>query len=223
MNPSSSRPSTETPFGARGKKTGNYGEAYSRRQNWRKRTRRKAQKAKALRKAATIPRATEAESAEQRGCAWKEEIHVCQSLHSPTQETNSKTARCDHGYYRHARELKTPRCPTCDPMSYALDKDQTSYALALLALQKHALRAKSDKGQFAAEATVAPGMHRCWKCRGVFPLTEEYFWRAKTRKCAKKTGFQGCCKKCQNKRKTGKRQGRPRPGVEALLAVGVQL
>jgi hypothetical protein len=81
----------------------------------------------------------------------------------------------------------------------------------------------NQRGQFEPEATVEAGKHRCWCCREVFPLTTDYFWRATTPRCAKSSGFQGCCKKCQNKRKTAKRRGDTRPGVQALVEVGVQL
>jgi hypothetical protein len=148
---------------------------------------------------------------------------VCQIASTPTQDHRDSRTRCPHGYYRNARQLGTPRCRTCDPMAHSLEPQETSYALALLALKRTSKRVKSPNGQFAPEATVAPGMHRCWRCRGVFPATEEYFWRATTKLCAKKTGLQGCCKKCQNRRKTEKRRGDPRPGVQALLDVGVRL
>lgn len=140
-------------------------------------------------------------------------------MHSPTQEHHDKKARCSHGYYRNARELKTPRCPTCDPMSYSLDKDHASYALALIALRHTVARRRTEAGKFEAEATVAPGMYRCWCCGEVKPLDPDHFRRA----ASKATGFQGRCKSCDNKRKTDKRQGKPRPGIEALLAVGVTL
>ena len=127
--------------------------------------------------------------------------------------------RCEHGYYLHARDLGTPKCRTCDPMSARLEADEISFSLALLALRRVKLRLRTGKGQYPAEATPKPGYYRCWCCREEYPLDCHHFRRAPS----KATGFQGRCKWCDNKLKTKKRRGEPRPGVQALLDEGVRL
>lgn len=144
---------------------------------------------------------------------------MVRNLSSPPRDTCAELVRCEHGYYLRARELGTPTCRTCHPFSARLEKDETSFSLALLALRRVKLRLRTGKGQFPAEATVQPGHYRCWKCREVYPLDAKHFRHAPS----KRTGFQSRCKWCDNKLKTAKRQGKPRPGVQALLDEGVRL
>lgn len=137
----------------------------------------------------------------------------------PESEEIDCHSRCEHGYYLKARELAAPTCRTCHPFSARLKPSEASYSLALLALQRVKTRLRTGKGQFPAEATVAPGWYRCWCCREAYPLDHHHFRRAPS----KATGFQGRCKGCDNKLKNNKRRGDPRPGIQALLDVGVRL
>jgi hypothetical protein len=148
---------------------------------------------------------------------------VCQNSHSPTQENRDDRTRCPHGYYVHARKLGTPRCRTCDPMSQPLEGQYISYALALLALRnaKGRGRRRNLKGSlvFDSEATVGPGEYRCWRCRKVLPLDDEHF----RRQASKATGHVSRCKPCDNALRSARRRGDTRPGVQALIDVGVRL
>jgi len=138
---------------------------------------------------------------------------VAAHLHSPTQVT-ATLIRCGHGYYVEHRKHRSPPCPTCNPLVYSLDKELSSYALALLAMR--AQRPKNDCGKFQPTASVSPGEYRCWCCREVKPLDAEHFRRDST----KSTGFQSRCKACDNSLKTAKRRGECKPGALLLMAVG---
>lgn len=148
---------------------------------------------------------------------------MCSKCVSPTQEQHANKARCGHGYYQEFRKLKTPPCPRCNPHLYPLEPELVSFALVLIANKRTAtrpkLRDRRNSFVFAPEATVEPGRYRCWCCGEVKPLTHEHFRRA----ASKKTGFQGRCKKCDNKLKTKKRRGESRVGIDLLLAAGVAL
>jgi hypothetical protein len=149
---------------------------------------------------------------------------MCENSSSPTHDAaQSLHVRCPHGYYLDAKQIGTPRCRSCDPMSQHLEPEYVSYSLALLAFRNSAERPRTDKGKFVGTSTVEPGKCRCWRCGEVFPLNNEHFARQTTKKCAAPNGFVKRCKKCDNRMRYLRRYGHHRPGVQALLDVGVRL
>lgn len=150
---------------------------------------------------------------------------MCSKCVSPTQDTSANKARCGHGYYQEFAKLKTPPCPRCHPHLYPLERELASFALVLIANKRTAtrprprMRDRRNSIVFVAEATVEPGMYRCWCCGKVKPLGADNF----RRDASKSTGFQSRCKKCDNGLKTRKRRGEARVGVDLLLAAGVVL
>lgn len=138
------------------------------------------------------------------------------SFVNPTQERQVDRTRCPHGYYLHARELGTPRCEMCHRDSFPLDARRTRDALALIAIKHGLERRRTDEGRFPPEASVAPGVYRCWCCRRVLPLDEKHFRRA----ASKATGYQTRCKQCDNAQRFRRRQGLEGAGVRALQEAG---